>query len=495
MKKFIVFLSSVALVGSVSYAMDEEAMDEEMMMEAAAPSVAVGGSASIGIKNDSSADSSLKLIRAYKVTFDSSGTTDGGLVFGAGISLRDDTTEEDAPVVKGSKVYVGGADGSWKVQFGGNDPGIELAGGIGLADDHFVMGDDDASISLEGSFGGTGFRVTMSDPSNSVPTRTMIRTEQVQMESGKASPLFVTAAGIPAPRIVDPMWGNIIDAAPTAVDVDGDGPGSTTTNLVTNVLLDIPGINWDFSSDCGVGTLRYASATGDGVGDITFVGDKEPTAVSNGDLVNYDKLSPEDQKVYQEDGMFTGTTIHYNLVDGAVCKANELGAGDTFKSVETGMDNGSAVYAAKNLKDQWSIGFTHSLDTINIGVGVDSGKGLALGVGTELSGVGLNLYYSKSEQENFTGVVVGGKDVMETQENTGLGVKASMAAGEGASVSVAYSTLKEEMMDSSMTDKKIEVDFSYDLGGGATLQASVDKNDLDGGDSNTVLEAKVAMSF
>ena len=125
---------------------------------------------------------------------------------------------------------------------------------------------------------------------------------------------------------------------------------------------------------------------------------------------------------------------------------------------------------------------------------MDSGKGLALGVGTELSGVGLNLYYSKSEQENFTGVV-GGKDMMETQENTGLGVKASMAAGEGASVSVAYSTLKKEMMGDSMTDKKIEVDFSYDLGGGATLQASVDKNDPDGGDSNTVLEAKVAMSF
>ena len=112
-------------------------MDEGMMMEKA-PSVAVGGSGKIGIRNED--DSSepdaeqFKLVRAYKVTFDSTGTTDGGLMFGAGMSIRDDTTEtaDGGPVVKGSHVFVGGADGSWKLQFGGNDPGIDLAAALAL---------------------------------------------------------------------------------------------------------------------------------------------------------------------------------------------------------------------------------------------------------------------------------------------------------------------------------------------------------------------------
>ena len=513
MKKFIVFLSSVALFGSVSYAMDEEAMDEEMMMEAAAPSVAVGGSASIGIKNDSSADSSLKLIRAYKVTFDSSGTTDGGLMFGAGISLRDDTTEEDAPTVKGSKVYIGGADGSWKVQFGGNDPGIDLAGGIGLADDHFLMDEEDASISLEGSFGGTSYRLTLSDPSNSVPTRErdkLVEQTVPAVESGKATPYLNAYVDWTKPATVDaPNISGLVLA-----DVDNTAkymPGGELEHAA----------DWDFSETCGIAERTYYTFPDDGDDDTTNtlviswdvngdgdVDTNESLTFAEGQHIPgdiYDVLikANEDNQNFKK--LEAKTTYSRMMVGGDTslpnCSPNDNGGGPSDKPAMTmnvpteGMDNGLAVYAARHKQDQWSIGFTHSLDTINIGVGMDSGKGLALGVGTELSGVGLNLYYSKSEQENFKGAVIGGKDVMETQENTGLGVKASMAAGEGATVSVAYSTLKEEKMDSSTTDKKIELDFSYDLGGGATLQASVDKNDPDGGDSNTVLEAKVAMSF
>ncbi|MYG43406.1 MAG: porin, partial [Rhodobacteraceae bacterium] len=124
MRKFMVFASALALSGSMALAMEEDAMDK-------ASSVSVGGSGKIGIRNvdDSSKpdDGQFKLVRAYKVTFDSTGTTDGGLMFGAGMSIRDDTGEEDKPTVRGSYVFVGGGDGSWKLQFGGNDPGIDLA--------------------------------------------------------------------------------------------------------------------------------------------------------------------------------------------------------------------------------------------------------------------------------------------------------------------------------------------------------------------------------
>ena len=139
-------------------------MDE--MMEAPAPSVTLSGAAELGFKNvdnSSTPDAeSIKLIRKYQVNFGSSGTTDGGLVFGAGISIEDEHMG-DTKQVNGSNVYVGGADGTWKLKLGGNDPGIEQAGGIGVADDYF-FGGDNYEIGLEGSFGSTSYRITMADP-------------------------------------------------------------------------------------------------------------------------------------------------------------------------------------------------------------------------------------------------------------------------------------------------------------------------------------------
>ncbi len=383
MRKLIVFASALALSGSMAFAMEEGAMDDEMM-EASTPSVTVGGSASIGIKNvddDNEATEDFKLIRAYKVTFASSGVTDGGLMFGAGMSIRDDTGEENEPVVKGSHVYVGGADGSWKLQFGGNDPGIDLASGFGVADDHFG-GEDNVAIALSGSFGGTSYRITMADPGISVPE------------------------------------------------------------------------------------LRSANTT-------------DQTSAANYDAV--------------QDAM----------------KAN----------------------------DDWSAGVSHSLNNINVGVGMDSESGIAIGVGTDLSGVSTFLYWSKSEFKNVdlnpsktTAATTdtddnalnvaeeAGSIELGSRENTGLGVKASVPAGEGASFSVGYSTLKLEQKinagnnigyNGTAKTKLIEVDFSYDLGGGATLSAGIDKKDAEKitvpdtvtnastitPEDTTTLELKIAMSF
>jgi len=337
-----------------------------------APSVAVGGSGKIGIRNvdDSSKpdDGQFKLVRAYKVTFDSTGTTDGGLMFGAGMSIRDDTTEtaDGGPVVKGSHVFVGGTDGSWKLQFGGNDPGIDLAGGFGVADDHFGGGDD-ATIALSGSFGDTSFRITTADPG-------------------------------------------------TDIEV--------------------------------------------------------PVRV----------------------------------------------AGFHFPHLHAERDAYAAAVAAKANEDDWSVGVSHSINTISVGVGMDSEDGLAIGVGTDLSGVSTFVYWSKSEFKDVTLFYAsnssGDNDLRATQENTGLGVKASMSAGEGATFSVAYSTRKLVQdatggdQDGTAKTKLIEVDFTYDLGGGATLTAGIDKKDEESLETinlatpaflvpkdTTTLEAAIAFSF
>ena len=377
MRKLIVFASALALSGSMAFAMEKDAMDEEMM-EAPAPSVTVAGSAAFGVINeddDNDATEDFKLIREYKVAFSSSGTTDGGLMFGAGISIEDTHDDDPHQGVNGSHVYIGGADGSWKLQLGGNDPGIDLAGGIGVADDHFG-GENNKDIALSGSFGDTSYRLTMADPGINVPA-------------------------------------------------------------------------YGFNADA-----------------------------------------------------------------------------------DTEANNYKAVQDAMKANDDWSIGVKHSLGTISVGVGMDSEDGLAIGVSTDLSGVTTSLYWSKSEYKNIdldptaTGAVVDGAFTeaadsieMGSQENTGLGVKASMSAGEGATFSFGYSTLKLEQRSNTAanigyngtaTTKLIEVDFSYDLGGGATLSAGIDKKDAEsindpadaettastiGTKDTTTLEAKISMSF
>ena len=178
MKKFIITILSVVLIGGVSHAMEEDTTDEGMvaaeeevmMEEAPAPSVTLTGSADIGFKNvdqDSMPNAeSIKLIRMYKVAFASQGTTDGGLVFGAGISIIDEQGDPaDTKAVGGSNVYIGASDETWKLKLGGNDPGIDVAGIIGVASESGMFdGGDSTLIGLEGAFGGTIYRFTMADP-------------------------------------------------------------------------------------------------------------------------------------------------------------------------------------------------------------------------------------------------------------------------------------------------------------------------------------------
>ncbi|MCY3626246.1 MAG: hypothetical protein OXG88_01205 [Gammaproteobacteria bacterium] len=375
MKRVLATILSVVLFGSVSYAMDDKAMEEAM--EAKAPSVEVTASGEFGVmsKDDGSDGETMHLIREYKVSFSSQGTTDGGLIFGAGININD--TEDDDPhqSVGGSKVYIGGADGSWKLQLGGNDPGIDVVGGIGVADDHFD-GEDNKDISLSGAFGSTSYRLTMANP----------------------------------------------------------------------------------------------QAT------------------------------------------------------------DEASKGD------------------------WSVGAKHSLGDVSVGFGMDSESGLAFSVGTELSGIGLSAYYSSSDEsmaslkssamafdkdpkDDMMGGVfaqhrttpddsttanvnelverefVTGSDIvlnnekLGAMENKGLGLKASMSAGEGAKFSLAYSKLDSEggktegwaaptgtdiagdaatraatnaiTLTTTSEAKLLEVGFEYDLGGGATFKASVEKKDTE----------------
>ena len=354
MRKFIVFTSALVIAGGVSYAMEEEAMDKEMMMEA--PSVSISGSAELGFMSKDDGDDETEdfsIIREYKVAFSSQGTTDGGLVFGAGININD--TEDDDPhkSVGGSNVYIGAADGTWKLKLGGNDPGIEQAGGIGVADDNFHGGDSN-DIGVEGAFGGTSYRLTVANP-----------------------------------------------------------------------------------------------------------------------------------------------------------QATEAGDGD------------------------WSLGVSHAMGDINVGVGMDSESGLALSVGTDVSGVGLTAYYSTSEladvdleegymqplaaprgldkapeavtDANKSGITKNWNEASMTmgkKEWTGLGLKASIAAGEGATLSLGYSSSKMEQTENKSDAKDrvlvaLETEDTTDnnatsVAYGSDSDGIADNEDVAYGDNSYALREKAA---
>ena len=347
MKKFMISVSALALSGSMAFAMEEDAMDEEMMMEAPAPSVTLTGEAKMGIKNVSSSPSlstdGLALIEDFQVKFSASGTTDGGLMFGASLAIEQDG--RDAGKVKGSTIYVGGAGGAWKLAFGDPDPGAWSSGGIGITEEDNILRATGQKIELSGKFEGASYVVTSSAPTD------------------------------------------------------------------------------------------------------------------------------------------------------------------------------------EGVSNQWSAGVKYDAGAVKVGVGMDSEKGLALGVGTDLSGVGTSVFYAQSEHtipyrdaEDEVAATAGNVGRAAITERTaylekasGVGIAVSVPTGDSATFSAAYSTRKEERtavvtdgedtagagLPGNETIKKIQLDFDYVLGGGATFNAGVDQEDSDVASTGkkTTIEASIKMEF
>ena len=457
MKKFIVFLSSVALVGSVSYAMDEEAMDEEMMMEEA-PSVAVmlGGSAKMGIKNvddDASPDSDgLSLIREYEVTFDSSGTTDGGLVFGASISFDEGASgTSSVPDLSKEKPL------NVKVEV---DTDVNVTRmyqtkiWVDSSNAYQATFDDDGNIGADGTFDSDGGADGIPDvnQSNSDPADDL-KEVTITYDVDDSSP-------------------RLTDGSEEYKDKDGKEVEVTGFTLT--------------ASDEHI--MYTADGTGTGTGTIMHT-DNDTDTVRNG-------IGSASVYVGAADGSWKlkfGTGL-----DAGIYKIGDIGIageGDSFyatngHTVELSGSFGGADFAiTSNVgadgdpSDQWSAGVKYNAGQFNIGVGMDSEKGMGLSAGTDVSGVSIGMIYTKAEM---------GEGNMK-KEKSGLGVSAGIPAGEGATLTVKYSTNETEGHDA-MEKKLVEADFNYDLGGGAKLNAGVEQLDTDGS-KKTTLEASISMSF
>ncbi len=437
MKKFIVFLSSVALVGSVSYAMDEEAMDGEMMMEEA-PSVAVmlGGSAKMGIKNvddEAKPDSDgLSLIREYEVTFDSSGTTDGGLVFGASISFDE------------------GASGTSSVKNVSNMRNVD----VNVVD-----------VKVDVTRGPTYKRDVWVNSSNAVV---------------EADPTDDTLQMVTISYRLAPLTSGDIDGDVTYTD--DDGMPVVITSTIVPMEEDIA---YTATGGTGTGTGMYTDTDTDkvrnGIGSASvYVGAADGSwKLKFGTGLDAGIYKIGDIGIAGEDDSFYATNGHTVELSGS------FGGADFAITSNVGADFAitSNVGADGDPSDEWSAGVKYNAGQFNIGVGMDSEKGMGLSAGTDVSGVSIGMIYTKAEM---------GEGDMK-KEKSGLGVSAGIPAGEGASLTVKYSTNEAKGHDF-MEKKLVEADFNYDLGGGATLNAGVEQLDTDGS-KKTTLEASISMSF
>lgn len=146
---------------------------------AAAEGVNLSGYAEMGIYSNAAGD--VQFWQEVDVTFSMSGTTDGGLEFGASVDL-DETPIVDTTDDGGWTVYVSGAFG--KLTMGDTDGGFDWAmqevGALtAIADDHTTHvgysgnsgldGDGDGQVvRYENTFGGFGFAISAEQGDNGV---------------------------------------------------------------------------------------------------------------------------------------------------------------------------------------------------------------------------------------------------------------------------------------------------------------------------------------
>ncbi len=524
----IVFGSVYALAQDTEMAMDvdidmeeamvmEEAMatDVDMVMEAA-PSVAISGSGRIAVTKAS--DSDLSTVGWYDVKFASSGVTDGGLEFGASITIDGRQNNGITGDVFGA--YIGGADGSWKLQFGDNEEGIAKvnAGGIGLADP------DEATSAFATS---EMFKDTAAVPA-------VLGTP-------------IPGTGTPAVEPTGSLAGGDVE-----VTVGGDGVVSIVTGAVTETFTgerntwtirdtkqqlavrDVR-INDEDSDDDTDGyqpnKINIAESnikeditfhrTGGMIISYTLTGLTGTNAIHNGKPIYRHKLylnptnvdsngdsdddpstmtdtvpDPNDKlftlNVMDSLGYMAGTAAVPNTRMGgtpavaatsvaAAVPSNRTAAAltGTIGSVSYSLTSG----AGNNRK--WSFGTTYDAGVVTVGLGMTGDDVQALGVTSSVSNIDYELIYVRQSGQKRTvnaATTAGAPGLLGVNNWNAYGARVTSSLGSDSTVVVAYSKLNDKNGNKNamgqleaMDETKIDVDFSYGLGGGASFYMEYDR--------------------
>ena len=397
-----------------------EVMDEEMPM-ASAPSVALSGEAKMGLKReddnasmDAESDN-IKTVVEYEVKFSSSGVTDGGLVFGAAISIDEDGKgAAGSNGVNEASAYIGGADGTWKLQFGSNDPGIDLVGNVGLADADKISGMTKTVLPLmyKNTASGAMKRVYSIPTISSVFAGQTTNTGELDLAYG---PYTISSVFV----------------------ANGDFVSNLTEPL-SYVKQKEGGLKYDFSRASATATALALSITGT------------------------DMPAPPPGRTAMA---LTGTIDSFSY----------------------------ALTAGEAGEDAWSAGIKYDPGVFYISAGADSNDVLALGAGSTFAGFTGKATYVKQDGETYNAFFVAFKGVPDNSDTSypggiyyakphtvnemeAYGLSVSRDIGTGSNVTLAYSRLTDKGHKPTFVGtKQWELDFTYDLGGGASFYAGIEQ--------------------
>ena len=386
-------------------------------------------------------ESSITWISNFDLAMSGSGTTDGGLTFGAGATIK---AGNGSSVVGASNAYIGGE--SWRITIGDRDPASHQ--GQSIVDIGFDgLGVDDVAEDIMYDHDGLEATAPMSQGTQA--------DAEVKFTLGTAS-LFVTAGQTAGTARVDG-----VKAVPAKYRTQFTAtftPKGTTTpkpETIFNVL-----------------TLQSTSST-------------IPTAAPTDFEYNGSMHYISDGKLWKIAGCkdtTAGETVN------ADCDANTDGIQeDVSVDTEVGAITGSPAFVgsafvpasaavpavpAKKQDNQWATGVKFTVGSTTLGIGIDSEKLMQASVGANLGSFSGNLFYSQQKVR-----ILGHS---EDTKLTGMGVQIGVPAGENTTISTAYTQGKTDYPDSAAgmedkTDKGFGVGVTHILGGGAKLEAGFAK--------------------
>ena len=439
MKKLLTATTALALVGGAAFA-----------------EITISGDAKLGLDYNSdpaATESKHSFKHEMGVDFTGSGTTDGGLSFGAkaGFDTGDAETNEGT-------VWVSSDFG--KITIGANDSADLLAGGIADVGLNGI-GVDDVAEGLRGqtanafrydhTFGPVSIAVSGGTKAGTAGTPKVDAIEATQWwHQGTTSALSFYGA-MPTEDQMNEVFGIVRTVT------------SGSISAVTQNNEDILGHGYAHDADGNVLTsatgAKYAVELPGRIYRLTGT----TLEIKATDAETYTAVASNDRPSGAEQTALGHYVKAYSL------GANKAVGGDDDTNIVAVGHNGVAEVAAvagTSSTDEYAFGMSFAAGGMTVGFGHDSNDTNSVGLGFSMGEIATNLLYVKAD--------------------TATGMGADVAYTMGAStLTLAYAKSDPDMGDSS---DAMGLHVDHDLGGGATLKAGFGQVD----DAN---EASMGISF
>ena len=455
MKKLLIASTALSLAGGAAFAEMAFTLDGDAKMGVDYNSEATGEKSKHEFKHEIGVD------------FIGSGTTDGGLSFGASAGF--DVSDK---AINTGTVHVSGSFGTLTI--GGNDAADLTAGGtndVGL----FDIGVDDQA---EGLRGGTAAQLRYDNTFGQIKIAISAGTTD-GMAAVAEMPAVYKDVAVPG---FDPTEWYLIDFN-NVVHAYDMKPDADTINELFGIARTATS-----DTDPTLATVTFTPAEGSASPSILNHGykydeDGKPETNAEDDPILYDDPGGDDEAEVTDATTVTAFNRYmevYGLGDD-----KKVGGGDDVEMVtgDNGVPDRTIVNGVKiseaipgkdavNSETQYAFGMSFEAGGVTIGVGYDSMKTISMGAGFTAGEISTNLLYVKTDEEHGEGVM------------TGIGADMKYTMGASA-VTLSYGRRKPEMGEA--TDA-VGMGVTHSLGGDATMSAGFGKV----GDSN---KASIGLSF